>query len=1381
MSVIRIAMCDDDKMALETYASICSRICSKHGIDAEIKKYESGNDLMFDFDEPKFQNTLDLLFLDISMPGPSGIDIAREARELGFTGIIIFITGSEESYREAFDVGAFHYITKGESVQRFEEILLKAVESSRNSDRKEIVLSGWGEIKKLKISSIEYFEIINRIITVHYDNEEFEFQGSFQKLEEQLADKGFLRIHRNYLVSLSYIKSMTYNEAVMISGKTLPVGRKHHDGLKAAFGNVKFFLSIVLMLLSLLCPLISAFAWGDVSGGYGDLIDVGHLMIATTNNGTLSVDRLLYVASKKISYHIDFTCPVIIEGYNMANIGACDGVIAGKPDLEREYENLIKVPVPLEDINVFVFARKGSELSINSWDDLSGLNVGILANRTYILDRLPRSVSISIKDTNRGVFDGLVKGEYDAAVLIERSHETLGEGADVIRVGKVDKLTEYLYLNKERESLVAGLQSALKSMFDDGSADRILWDIPMPEINAKKTIVHIVSNNVESEREKLFREALNQRFEDDVAIELKTINLEIEHLPRDQHKLTYVANLLRADCVSRNISAIVVSGEPAFDFLMDYYYLYFRNVPILFYGVGDRYLETMGNNERFTGIVDTIDAYQTVKAALSIFPNTKSLYVVNDYTANGQRYRRAVETQLKQLGGDVYIEYNENTDCASLMNKIDGLPRDSLVLFGSYFTDVAGQSFTLSEMGQLLKKNCTVPILSLYCTNLAYNSIGGKVPDYRQYGETIADMLQSLLSGAEPADIPAVYDSSSYNVWVFDKNMLDRFNIGSSALPAGASIINQPLSLWKTNPQFVIVTVFLVLVCVLIIIIVSRFALSRSRHLAKIVSLRGELEDALKKTQEVNDAKSKFIANVSHEMRTPLNAVVGLSALSLDIDELNKDAVINLEKIYNSGMTLLSIVNDILDISKIEAGKFEIVEDEYDTPSLINDVISQNILSIGEKPISFLLNLDEDMPARLCGDVLRIKQIFNNLLSNAFKYTMEGTVKLSIKCYRENSDVWLIIQTQDTGVGIREEDLPRILSDYFQVNMESNRVSKGTGLGLPITKMLVEMMGGTMNVVSEYGKGSAFTVRFKQGSVTEAAIETSVVNNLKNLNYSNGKRKQNVKLARAQIPYAKVLIVDDVITNLDVMKGLVKPYKAQTDCVTSGRQAIDLIREEKVRYNAIFMDHMMPDIDGIEATRLIRGIGTEYAKNIPIIAFTANAIVGNEQMFLDAGFQDFISKPIDLNRLDMIINRWVKDKSAEATDEHQAARPATTGKTGQMRDISDWRIEGLDIAECIEHFGGDEELFQIVLKSFVLNTPPLIEKARNPDKDDLDKYTIAIHSIKGSCRTIVAHSLAKKAEALEKAAKAIDMAYVCAHNAAFLEEVEAFLAQLCEL
>jgi CheY-like chemotaxis protein len=355
----------------------------------------------------------------------------------------------------------------------------------------------------------------------------------------------------------------------------------------------------------------------------------------------------------------------------------------------------------------------------------------------------------------------------------------------------------------------------------------------------------------------------------------------------------------------------------------------------------------------------------------------------------------------------------------------------------------------------------------------------------------------------------------------------------------------------------------------------------------------------------------------------------------------------NLKKISTAGNTLLGLINDVLDISKIEAGKLELNPVQYDMPSLLNDIITLNVLRIESKAIAFRLDINEELPSILYGDELRLKQVVNNLLSNAFKYTQKGTVTLGINCTKDDNDIWMSVYVSDTGIGIRKDDLEKIFSDYNQVDTKANRMIEGTGLGLSITRRLVELMDGEITVESEYGKGTTFRLRVRQGFVTDKSIGFETMNNLHDFRYFDNRKRAHEKLVRADLSYARVLVVDDMPTNLDVAAGILGKYKMQVDCVENGRDALDRIKSGEPVYNAVFMDHMMPEMDGMEATAKIRALDTEYARALPIIALTANAVAGNEQMFLDNGFQAFLPKPINIMHLDSIVQRWVRDKSRE--------------------------------------------------------------------------------------------------------------------------------------
>jgi signal transduction histidine kinase/CheY-like chemotaxis protein len=400
-----------------------------------------------------------------------------------------------------------------------------------------------------------------------------------------------------------------------------------------------------------------------------------------------------------------------------------------------------------------------------------------------------------------------------------------------------------------------------------------------------------------------------------------------------------------------------------------------------------------------------------------------------------------------------------------------------------------------------------------------------------------------------------------------------------------------------------------------------------------------ELKIQTQLAERASKAKTEFLARMSHEIRTPLNVIIGLADVELRTGS-GGGAGEYLKEIRDSGSVLLAIINDLLDISKIESGHLELIPVEYNLRDLLRDSVKMNLFRIASKPIRFEADIQPSLPRRLYGDETRIKQILNNLLSNAGKYTEAG--KISLRSWGEitGRDLALYFSVEDTGRGIGEDDLGALFSEYRRFEKEADPNIEGTGLGLSITKRLAEMMGGRITVQSTRRKGSVFTVW-----ILQKIVDSAPVGEVDILDTSGGGQKIREELPRLvyfQNPEAAVLVVDDMAANLKVAQGLLRPYGMKISCILSGRQAVNLIREGRIKYDLIFMDHMMPELDGIETVRIIRDeIGSEYAKTVPIIALTANAIVGNEKMFLENGFQGFLSKPIDLIKLDEILRTWL--------------------------------------------------------------------------------------------------------------------------------------------
>ncbi|MDR1836473.1 MAG: response regulator, partial [Treponema sp.] len=459
--------------------------------------------------------------------------------------------------------------------------------------------------------------------------------------------------------------------------------------------------------------------------------------------------------------------------------------------------------------------------------------------------------------------------------------------------------------------------------------------------------------------------------------------------------------------------------------------------------------------------------------------------------------------------------------------------------------------------------------------------------------------------------------------------------------------------------------------------------------------------------------------------------------------------------------------NDILDLSKIEAGKLELVPVKYDVASLINDIVQLNYIRYESKPVKFKLEIDENIPSILVGDELRIKQILNNLLSNAFKYTDRGEVTLAAnaECVGRGGGavlVTLVFQVKDTGQGMTAEQVGKLFDEYTRFNLEANRATEGAGLGMTITRNLVDLMYGKITVKSVVGEGTNVTVRLPQktdGVGIRGVIGREVAENLRQFQLGNAVQMKKSQFTHEHMPYGRVLIVDDVETNLYVAKGLMAPYGLKIDLATSGFEAINKIKEGNL-YDIIFMDHMMPKMDGIEAAKMIRGMG--YTR--PIVALTANALAGQAEVFLRNGFDGFISKPIDIRQLNVSLNKLIRDKQpaevVEAAKREKAELEKKGASTGSQQIDS----------ELAEIFARDGEKAAAVLETLLQNNMQ--------DEETLHMYIINVHAMKSALANIGENELSASALRLEQAGRENDINIIKSDTNDFLDRLRAVIAKI---
>jgi len=524
-----------------------------------------------------------------------------------------------------------------------------------------------------------------------------------------------------------------------------------------------------------------------------------------------------------------------------------------------------------------------------------------------------------------------------------------------------------------------------------------------------------------------------------------------------------------------------------------------------------------------------------------------------------------------------------------------------------------------------------------------------------------------------------------------------------------------------------------------------------------------------------NKAKSDFLSSMSHEIRTPINAIIGMDEMILR-ESQEPETIEYAHNLRNAATNLLELINDILDFSKIEAGKMEIIPVEYSLSSLLNDLVNMIQRRAENKGLHFEVEAAGNIPCTLFGDEIRIKQVITNILTNAVKYTEKGSVTLRVNYIPiDEKNIYLCISVSDTGIGIKKEDIKKLYSAFERIEEERNRKIEGTGLGMNITNKLLTMMGANLIVDSVYGQGSNFSFQ-----IVQQVLNPEPIGDFRET-YKRSLAHHKEYHESFNAPDAKILVVDDTVMNLTVVKGLLKQTKIQIDTVISGKECLDKV--QKNFYDIIFIDHMMPGMDGIETLKAMKVLDKNLNKDTPVVSLTANAISGARERYIAAGFQDYLTKPINPTQLEKMIVKFLPPEkvlpaeekiSVVAKENKSAAKKISTVAEEKFSEINlpDWlkKVDGLNLENGIEHCGS-EDAYLDVLEVFANSISSASKEIQSYfDGENWKDYTTKIHALKSTAKVIGANELSERAKRQEDAG-----------NSNYIEEIKHNHAAIMQL
>jgi signal transduction histidine kinase/ActR/RegA family two-component response regulator len=663
------------------------------------------------------------------------------------------------------------------------------------------------------------------------------------------------------------------------------------------------------------------------------------------------------------------------------------------------------------------------------------------------------------------------------------------------------------------------------------------------------------------------------------------------------------------------VDLVVASDDNAFRFALEHRGTIFAGIPLVFCGVNDFDPAMIEGVPDVTGVTESIDHREIIELALELVPEAGMVYVITDATTSGLAHYQQVRAIEKQLdAGFSYIADRGGMTADELLRFVGGIPRDAVVYYSHFFKDAAGEYVEHKEYLPALSENCPAPVFVNSPLYVGHGPVGGYVVSPLFQGKEAARLAGRILAGEAPAEAPLVMKSP--NRYLFDHRQLQRFGLDRSALPQGSTVLHKPSSFYSKH-RTAIISVILVIAALTLIIVLLIMAIIRNR------SAHRTLLRAKKASEEASRTKTEFLANMSHEIRTPLNGILGMLQL-LQTTELSEEQKEYTLTAIHSSDRLTRLLSDILDLSRVEVGKIAIHSEPFDPGRTLDQVADLFRPTARQTGVDLQTRIDPNLPGTVFGDEARLHQVISNLVGNAFKFTTSGSVTIeasSLPDARPDRDT-VLFSVSDTGIGIPDEKLDMLFEPFTQASEGFRRRYQGAGLGLSICKRLVDLMGGSIAVVSEEGLGTTFYFSIPFAATEARAPEAG----------------PSAEIETDELTLKTLLAEDDEVSVM-LMKKLLEKAGCEVMVAANGQQVLDALPNGE--FDLVFMDVQMPVMDGVEATRAIRnGEAGEGNKDMPVIALTAYAMAGDKETFLQAGMDGYLSKPVDMDDLLEVLNQY---------------------------------------------------------------------------------------------------------------------------------------------